>query len=142
MMVKITDGGRSKYFNGQAPGDCVARAIAIATERDYLEVYDALNLLAKKERPRGNRKRSSARTGLTKATSKRYMKELDGWEWVPTMGIGTGCTVHLKEEELPGGRLICTVSKHWCAVIDGVLYDAFDSTREGTRCVYGYWYKV
>ena len=142
MKVKITDGGRSKYFKGTAPGDCVTRAISIATEQDYLEVYNALNLLSKRERPRGNNKRSSARNGMTKATSKRYMNDLEGWDWIPTMGIGTGCTVHLREEELPGGRLICAVSKHWCAVIDGVVHDAFDPTREGTRCVYGYWYKI
>lgn len=33
------DGGRSKYFKGNA-GDCVTRAIAIATGFDYKEVYD------------------------------------------------------------------------------------------------------
>jgi len=25
------------------------------------------------------------------------------------------------------------------AVIDGVLHDAYDCSREGTRCVYGYY---
>jgi len=28
------------------------------------------------------------------------------------------------------------------AVIDGVINDTYDCSREGTRCVYGYWEKV
>ena len=39
----------------------------------------------------------------------------------------------------PPGRLIVSVSRHLCAVIDGVLYDTHDCSRSGTRCVYGYW---
>mgnify|MGYP006413036409 CR=1 FL=1 len=142
MKVKINDGGRHIYFRGVAAGDCVTRAIAIATRQDYLDVYDALNILSKIERPRGHRKRSSASNGMHKATSKRYMRDLDGWEWQPTMGIGTGCRVHLREDELPKGRLIVSVTKHWCAVIDGVVHDTGDPCRGGTRCVYGYWYEV
>jgi len=36
-----SDGGRSNYFKGEA-GDCVVRAIAIATEIDYKVIYDKL----------------------------------------------------------------------------------------------------
>jgi hypothetical protein len=39
---------------------------------------------------------------------------------------------------------INALSKHYAAVIDGVLYDTHDydthdCAREGMRCVYGYW---
>ena len=37
------------------------------------------------------------------------------------------------------GRLIVAVSRHYCAVIDGVIHDLYDPSRNGTRCVYGYW---
>ena len=37
---QYTDGGRSKYYPEQHVGDCVIRAIAIATERDYKEVVE------------------------------------------------------------------------------------------------------
>jgi hypothetical protein len=37
------------------------------------------------------------------------------------------------------GRLIVSVSKHYTAVIDSVLYDTHDPTRGKSRCVYGYW---
>jgi hypothetical protein len=64
-----------------------------------------------------------------------------GWKWIPTMFIGKGCKVHLKAEELPMGRLIVNVSKHITCVIDGVINDTYDCSRNGTRCVYGYFIK-
>lgn len=57
------------------------------------------------------------------------------------MSIGTGCKVHLTSNELPAGRLIVKVSKHLTAVINGVVHDTHDPSREGTRCVYGYYIK-
>lgn len=133
------DGGRSRYFKAEHVGDCVCRAIAIATGKDYKEVYDDINRLAKKERT-GKRKRgvSSARNGVYKGTIKKLMAEY-GWTWHPTMQIGSGCTTHLRASELPKGRLLVSVSRHETAVIDGVLHDTYDCSRGGTRCVYGYW---
>jgi hypothetical protein len=55
------------------------------------------------------------------------------------MQIGNGYKVHLKNEELPADRLVDSLSKHSAAVIDGVLHDIYDCTRDGTRCVYGYY---
>lgn len=135
------DGGRADAGYKGTTGDCVVRAITIASGLPYQQVYDDLNVLAKDERPRGHRKRSNARTGVQKPTIRRYMESLD-FEWVPTMGIGTGCKVHLKADELPSGTLVVSVSKHLAAVIDRVLHDNHDSSRDGTRCVYGYWQKV
>jgi hypothetical protein len=57
------------------------------------------------------------------------------------MGIGTGCKVHLNADELPKGRLIVSVSKHYTALIDGVINDLYNPDRGGKRCVYGYWVK-
>jgi len=133
------DGGRSASGYKGTAGDCGTRAIAIATGRPYQWVYDRLNELAKLERT-GKRKRgvSNARTGIYKVTMHALMAEL-GWKWVATMGIGTGCKVHMRAAELPAGRLIVNLSRHYAAVIDGVLYDNHDCTRLGTRCVYGYW---
>jgi hypothetical protein len=57
------------------------------------------------------------------------------------MFVGQGCKIHLKKEELPIGTLIVSCSKHLTVVIDGILNDVFDCSRNGTRCVYGYWTK-
>jgi hypothetical protein len=141
MQFQYNDGGRVEAgFKGDA-GDCVTRAIAIATGKSYREVYDALNDLAGSER-RGKRKRgvSNARTGVYKGTKKRYLESL-GWRWVPTMAIGSGCKVHMRADELPAGRIIVALSRHSAAVIDGVLHDTHDCSRDGTRCVYGYFVK-
>ena len=133
------DGGRAASGFVGTTGDCVTRAIAIATQRSYQEIYDLVNQFAKRERT-GKRKkgRSSARSGVYKYTTTKIMKHL-GWVWVPTMTIGSGCKVHLRDGELPLGRLVVSVSKHWVAVIDGVIHDNHDPSRDGNRCVYGYW---
>lgn len=135
------DGGRADAgFKGTA-GDCVTRAIAIATGKPYAEVYQELNQAGKSERA-GKRKRgkSSARTGVYKTTIRKYMESI-GWTWVPTMQIGQGCKTHLRGDELPGGRIVASVSKHLVAVIDGAIHDTFDCSRQGQRCVYGYYIK-
>lgn len=133
------DGGRTEAGYRGSTDDCVCRSIAIITGRPYQEIYDGINDLAKSEyKTKRRRKKSSARTGVYKPTTKRYLKSL-GFVWTPTMGIGTGCTVHLCKDELPAGRLIVKTSRHITAVIDGVVHDTHDPTRDGTRCVYGYW---
>jgi hypothetical protein len=137
MDFQYNDGGRKAAgFTGTA-GDCTVRAIAIATGQEYLAVYDALFALNKGQNK--NPRRCSPRDGGTRTkTIRAYMKSI-GWRWVPTMGIGTGCRVHLKADELPNGRLVCRVSKHNVAVVDGVLNDTYDPSRGETRCVYGYY---
>ena len=141
MKYEYNDGGRAEAGFKGVTGDCVCRAIAIAAERPYREVYDLINEYAKAERT-GKRKRgkSNARTGVYKNTKKKVLEHY-GFEWVPTMKIGSGCKVHLRDGELPDGRLVVSVSKHSVAVIDGVINDIYDCSRDGTRCVYGYFIK-
>lgn len=133
------DGGRSNYFKGNSVRDCVCRAIAIANSMDYMEAYNLINEYAKKERA-GKTPKSSPRNGVRKDTTRKILESL-GWKWVATMGIGSGCKVHLRAEELPKGTIIVSVSKHVVTVIDGVIYDTYDPSRDEGRCVYGYFYK-
>lgn len=138
MRFVFHDGGRAAVGYRGSTGDCVTRAIAIATGKPYQEVYDALNRLAETERhSKRRRRRSSSRTGMHSSTYQRYLKAL-GWRWTPTMTIGSGCQVHLRACELPQGALLVKVSRHLTAVIDGVIHDTHDCSRAGTRCVYGY----
>lgn len=139
MKFKYNDGGREAAGFKGTTGDCFCRAVAIVTERPYKEVYDLINKFAKSERT-GSRKRgkSNALTGVYKTTIGKVMEHY-GFEWVPTMQIGQGCTVHLRDGELPMGRILVAVSKHAVAVVDGVINDIYDPSRDGTRCVYGYY---
>ena len=167
LRVEFDDGGRTAAgFKGRA-GDCVARSIAIAARLPYREVYEALSAGCRAQRiTKRARRRSSARNGVNTRRKwfREYMAAL-GFQWVPTMRIGSGCQVHLAEGELPAGRLIVALSKHYTAVIDGVIHDTHDPQREvhqitpdcgqalkpgewvnangvcsvHRRCVYGYW---
>lgn len=143
------DGGRyAAGFRGRA-GDCVVRAVAIASGKTYQTVYEELS------RGMGSQRRSRRATARNGVSVKRkwfrdYMLGL-GFFWTPTMSIGSGCRVHLISEELPkSGRLVLSLSKHYVAMIDGVLRDTADPTwatiicdergkRMVNRCVYGYW---
>jgi hypothetical protein len=149
--IIIDDGGRAAAgFTGRS-GDCVCRSIAIVTGKPYREVYDALFTgirelaqgrgRAAKRAARGNGRRGTTpRNGVNRKVYDAYLKSL-GYQWTPTMRIGSGCTIHLRPDELPDGRLIVRTSKHITAVIDGVIHDMHDPSRDGTRCVYGYYRK-
>ena len=140
----FNDGGRAEAgYKGQT-GDCVCRSICIVTGKPYDEVYQALaegNFTQRKSKHSKKGKRTAANGINTKRKwFNEYMLSL-GFKWVPTMFVGVGCKMHLKKEELPTGKIICNVSKHFVAVIDGVINDIYDCSREGTRCVYGYYYQ-
>lgn len=172
MKFVYDDGGRAEAGYKGSAGDCVCRAIAIASGRPYSEVYEALSEGTGAERTRHDHRAlgKTARRGIHTGRKwfKEYMKSL-GFEWMPTMGIGTGCKVHLREDELPSGRMVVAVSRHYTAVIDGVIYDTHNPSERATtyysanypeselpknavrtapncgwvyspeRCVYGYW---
>lgn len=145
----FNDGGRSDYFKGKNAGDCVPRAIAIATGNDYKEIYDSMAKGMKELRGV-----KSARNGVNKKVYHKFLLE-NGFEWTPTMKIGQGCKVHLHKDELPDGILIARLSRHLTCVIDGVIHDIYNPRRGGsvgtkdgvrfsqkeTRCVYGYYKK-
>jgi hypothetical protein len=168
------DGGRKAAgFSGNT-GDCVARAIAIAADLPYSIVYDRLaegNAAQRKGKYDIKKKACGVRTAshgiwVQRQWFKDYMREL-GFVWTATMLVGQGCKVHLAEGELPMGRLVVSVSRHYTAVIDGVINDTHNPQRSksynfepdrgqdlkpnqgrnsngvwteiGGRCVYGYW---
>jgi hypothetical protein len=141
------DGGREASGYKGSAGDCTVRAIAIATQKPYQEVYDALFEMNKtantrKKTRRGNPRGASPRDGNTcMKTIKAYMESI-GWEWVALMKIGSGCHYHFKAEEMPAGRIVARLSHHMSAMIDGVIHDTYDPSYGGGRCVYGYFVEV
>src|SRR3990167_1708185 len=132
------DGGRKAAGYRGITGDCATRAIAIASGMPYQDVYDLVNDFASDEKTRRGKlgflaatgRGSGARTGVIGQTMREIMDHLD-WIWTPTMRIGQGCKVHLRADELPSGRLVVSVSRHLTAVIDGVIHDTFDPSRDG-----------
>ena len=148
LKFKVNDGGRAAAgYKGQT-GDCVVRSIAIVTGMTYQKVYNDLyyanevfRTTSKTKLARSlKQKNDSPRSGTHRVVLKNYLAQL-GFQWTPTMFVGQGCKVHLKKEELPSGTLLVSCSKHITVVKDGVLHDTHDCSRNGTRCVYGYWTK-
>lgn len=137
---RLHDGGRAAAgFRGHV-GDCATRAIALASGRPYREVYDAINAACRHERRK--RGRSSARSGVHRRTYERYLVGELGAVWTPTMTIGSGCTHHLRDGEVPLlGRFVVVLSGHLVALVNGIIYDTEDPSRGGRRCVYG-WYEL
>jgi hypothetical protein len=140
------DGGRHDAGYTGSTGDCVPRAIAIASGLPYETVYAALFELAlapanmaRLELAYGAnaRRHASPRDGVPRRIYQTYLESL-GFTWRATMSIGSGCTVHMAAGELPSGSLVCRLSRHVTAVVDGVCRDTYDPSRDGTRCVYGY----
>jgi hypothetical protein len=133
------DGGRAAAgFKGKA-GDCVCRAVAIATAKPYRHIYEELTEIGWNTWRTYWRDADGLYVPGTEARrrEREYIERL-GWAWTSTMRIGQGCKVHLRADERPAGRLIVSVSHHLVAVIDGVIHDTHDCSRGGTRCVYGY----
>ena len=130
LQYKYNDGGRARYFSKANVRDCGVRAFAIASGLDYKEVYNMMRKIYGQ----------SPRNGLPRKCFNKAAQMLGGVEWHATMQIGSGCTTHLRAGEIPmQGRIVCNVSRHYVAVIDGVVNDTYDCTRDGERCVYGYW---
>ena len=137
----FNDGGAKEAGFKSRADDCVCRSFAIVSGKSYQEVANLIDEVAKKERKsKRKRNKSSSRSGVYKATLKKVAEAL-GLVWTSTMSIGSGCTVHLKADELPNGTIAINCSKHVTAMIDGVIHDTHDPSRNGTRCVYGYWSK-
>lgn len=135
------DGGRADSGRKGDTGDCTVRAIAISTGLEYHAVYLDLSRRMKMRAARRGKPtvgvKVSPRNGVPIEVVKEFLAEY-GWQWTATMTIGSGTTVHLNGDEVPR-RCIARLSKHVTAVVDGVVRDTFDPSREGTRAVYGYW---
>jgi hypothetical protein len=108
LKYKYNDGGRSKYFN-TINGDCVARAIAIVLDRDYMEVYKLLKKY---------RKRPSY--GIPTHLIPAIMSEF-GFEYVQFDTPKYFCAEIIPMNE----RIITDSNTHFSAVINGEVNDTF-----------------
>lgn len=126
----FNDGGRAASGRKGSAGDCGVRAMAIALDLSYEECYCKL---AQANKDAGGKK--SARNGLKKSVYEKVLSR-HGWVWhsAPKFeGRKARCG------DMPQGRVIVRMARHFAAVIDGVLYDTWDSRD---KMVYGYWAKT
>jgi hypothetical protein len=127
------DGGRAAAGFNRRSGDCVCRAIAIATGKPYREVYDGLNALCALYGVGQRQRRAYADSGIPDHITDLYLGGLQ-WHFVSTD------KARLHRCDLPAGRLIVRVSKHLVALVDNVVHDTGEHWR-GHRPVHGYYHE-
>ena len=125
MRYHYNDGGRRDAgFKGET-GDCVTRAIAIATGTRYRQVYRELTELTKSMT--GGLETSVA-SGCSNAVAHRYLIDL-GWSVVPTPNR------YLKDAPRDQRILVKLTERHDVAVINGTVHDSWDSrVSRRTKC--------
>ncbi|MFG0261388.1 MAG: DUF2786 domain-containing protein [Novipirellula sp. JB048] len=123
------DGGRAASGFVGLVGDCVTRAIAIATGTSYRDVYRELGDVSNK----------TPRNGVCTTHSETYLKQLD-WRYTP--GRGRRFTA----ASLPKGIVIVHLEMperrrhgHFCCVIDHVIHDTWNPSEEPDYQIVGYW---
>lgn len=126
-----SDGGRAGSGFVGLTGDCVVRAIAIATGLAYKEVYKEL----------GDAMSHSPRQGVSTATSHDFLS-VRGWDYAQQIGQ------RFTAECLPMGTVIVHLINdttsyrtkgHYSTVVDHVVYDTWNPGDEDAWKVVGYW---
>lgn len=120
------DGGRAASGDVGLAGDCVTRAISIATGMKYKTVYNSLKEIRGK----------TPRNGVSDSEISEYLSAL-GWQFVEVD------SQLFSPAAMPGGVVIAMLrgSKqggHACTVIDGVIHDTWNPCDDGYTIV-GYW---
>lgn len=131
-MKKYTynDGGR-KVAGLKTKTDCGIRAVAIACELTYSEARARL----KDASAVGKMGSRAIARGIYKEDMTAALKKL-GWVWHSAPKLEGR---KARFGDLPQGRLIARMARHYAAVIDGELHDTWDSSG---KMVYGYWAKA
>ena len=139
MRYQKTDGGRKDAGYRGRSGDCVTRAIAIATDTPYRRVRLEMTEMVKEAT--GGLVRGVA-NGCVTPVAHAYLTAR-GWEAVPTpKGI------YLNELPCSGRFIACmTTRRHWAAVINNTVNDMWDSrytrrTKSGWMKLNGYYRKA
>ena len=108
-------------------GDCVVRAIAKATGKEWLDTFDGLVKISRKHYTMPSEK----------FTFTAYLKQ-EGFTMcrMPKHADNRRYTVEQFADENPQGIYIISVCKHLTVLIDGTLYDTWDCSR---KAVGNYW---
>ena len=104
---------------GRQTGDCVIRAIAIATGQSWRETYRDLCRIGEIQ---GDLPNSNMVWGM-------YLKQLGGKQFLLPESCPECITVRAFAERYPKGTYVIGTGTHAVAVIDGDWYDAFDSAE-------------
>ncbi len=105
---------------GKQTGDCVIRAIAIATDQSWRETYRDLCRIGEIN---GDLPNSNAVWGM-------YLREKGARQFLLPESCPACITVRAFAERYPKGVYVIGTGSHAVAVIDGDWYDSWDSADE------------
>ena len=105
---------------GRQTGDCVVRAIAIATNQSWRETYRDLCRIGEMQ---GDLPNSNAVWGL-------YLREKGARQFLLPESCPACITVRAFAERYPKGVYVIGTGSHAVAVIDGDWYDSWNSENE------------
>jgi hypothetical protein len=135
------DGGRiTAGFKGtKTIGDCVCRAITIAAEQPYAKTHADLSDFGwstRQDRYSWRDKDGLIIPGaMARWLERQYIEPL-GLVWRPLPAVKG--QPRPRPRDLLEGRLIASMRRHLVAVVDGVVYDTWDSLDQP---VYGYYHR-
>jgi hypothetical protein len=115
------DGGRASSGFVGLTGDCVPRAIAIATGIAYREVYEKL----------GSASDKSPRFGVRTDVAHAFLSERG---WIRSQGLEQPFAMHSLVHIARYDR-----SHHFCTLIDHVMHDTWDASEDDDYTVIDYW---
>lgn len=142
----VDDGGREA--EGLPPvledsrGDCVVRAIAIATGLGYRNVKDLVNGIGRAspawyDSPyrRGTQLHREADDGVSIEVCRRVLENELRW----TRHYPDWPSRRFVLRRFPMGRVVVSCRRHLAAVVDGRLHDTWDSTKGQRALILSYW---
>ena len=109
-----------------AVDDCVKRAVALATGMPYMLVQRGLN---------EHKRVTGVKRFYDFPNPRSYMENVLG---IPNVRMPRGSSVTVGEfaRKNPKGRYVLSVSGHWTACVDGVVYDTWDCTEKNLLSYY------
>ena len=122
-----------KFLNlhpqGKLVGDCVKRAIAKATDTDYMEIQRGLNR---------HKKVTGAKTFNSDYNWLSYIEKVFNGKQMSFPAVKGQKRMNGKRfcEAYPKGSYVLQMANHLTACVDGVIYDTWDCTE---KCVYRAW---
>ena len=122
-----------RYYNAhpynRLVDDCVKRSIALTTGISYKDVQKGLN---------EHKKVTGVKLFNNNPNPRSYMENVLGFLRVidKKKADGTRDTVEDFAKSHLKGRYVVSVSGHWTACIDGIIYDTWDCSKENVLSYY------
>lgn len=123
MKYQFNDAGRAKSKRPKQKNDCVVRALTLAFEKPYDEIYEALKTQGRK-----------CSSGTKKDIWKSFLTNYEKLSFPAIKGKKRMNSLVFNSAPYNKGIYIVQTAKHLYTQIDGIIFDTFEPELD--RCVY------